>query len=82
MQTMLIKIKRHDYRERKETFKKQLRTASNQSSNCTELCKALTKGGKTTCGNKAIGGTEYCGIPSHKKLAQPTAQQSPQLSPQ
>ena len=81
MQTMLIKIKRHDYRERKETFKRQLRNSNTQTgpNNCSERCKALTKGGRTTCGNKAIGGTEYCGIPSHKKLAGPQA--GPQAPP-
>lgn len=85
MQTMMSKIERKDYLERKELFKKQLRVTTSTQEYIPQIatphknmCKAQTKKGKANCINKAIDGSDYCGIPSHRKLSQPTPQPNPQ----
>lgn len=81
MQIMLIEAKKCSYRERKEEFKRNLRReVLIGTKKQTSMCKASTKKGKAPCGNKALDGSDYCGIPSHKKLGQPVRQvsQTPQ----
>lgn len=80
MQTMLSKIERKEYLDRKELFRKQLRSQIVEPIQSIQkpMCKAQTKKGKSSCTNRAIDGSDYCGIPSHKKLSQVSPQELPQ----
>lgn len=74
--TILIEANRRAYLERKEKFKRDMKkTSSNKiyeekpqkKSKSQKYCHATTKSGKP-CSNKAIKGTDYCGIVSHRSM--------------
>lgn len=73
--TILIEANRRAYLERKEKFKRDMRNSSSnkvfddppKTKSVVKQCKATTKNGKP-CSNKALKGSEYCGILSHKNL--------------
>lgn len=72
----LMEVRRHEYIQKREEFKRNMRKASSSTSIKTKkdsdnikvcMCKAKTKDGKA-CSNKALRNSSYCGIVSHKKL--------------
>jgi hypothetical protein len=81
---MMIEAKRHAYLTKKEEYKRNFRLSSNVKTDfgdetgsvetkpkkniTVKMCKATTKKDKKPCSNKAIKGSEYCGIVSHRKL--------------
>lgn len=76
---MDIEASRHEYLAQREEFKKSLRSHSSGTEysgkssvkkmcNRQKKCLAITTK-KKQCVNKVLKGTNYCGIPSHKKNA-------------
>lgn len=77
--TILIEANRRAYLERKERFKRDMKKLSSnkiyedsnnkpkRKSKPIKNCSATTKSGKP-CSNKALKGSDYCGILSHRSL--------------
>lgn len=78
----LLEAKRHSYQQKKADYIRSMRLNSNKKftefddetikkkvkPDVNKLCKAKTKKEGKPCGNKALKGSDYCGIISHRKM--------------
>lgn len=79
-QSMVKEAQRVEFAYRKESYKNEMRQPSHRKTKIInkkkepeeniKYCKSMIKGKSKRCGNRALDGSDYCGISSHRLEAQ------------